>query len=91
MTEENGTVARVINRPNCYWCNLLAENAKVNGQPVFAVRKAMYDFRTKNGQWAFGCQTHYEAHRMHADLGLGKGQRLLTVSGLGESDPVGQT
>jgi hypothetical protein len=88
---ENGTIARVVQLPDCTFCKLLTDNAKVNGSPVFAVRKAKYDFRTTNGQWAFGCQLHFEMHRLHSELGLGKGQMLLTVSGIGESDPAGQT
>lgn len=39
--------------------------------------EAQYDFRTQFSSWAYGCQRHYEQHRMHPELGTGKGQRLV--------------
>jgi hypothetical protein len=40
--------------------------------------KAEYDFRTMGGSWAFGCKNHYEQYRMYNELGMGKGQRLIS-------------
>lgn len=41
------------------------------------VRKARYDFRTRQGSWANGCREHYNQYRLHTELGVGKAQRLL--------------
>lgn len=43
----------------------------------FCGRPALYDFRTRNGQWAYGCQFHYSIYSMFLTLGTGKGQRLI--------------
>lgn len=62
---ENGTVAFVSELPSCDFHP---------GED----HKARYDFRTTDGRWGNGCEAAYEANRMHPDLGLGKGQRLVT-------------
>lgn len=41
---------------------------------------AEYDFRTLFGPWANGCEEHYLMHRLHDDLGTGKGQKLVVAS-----------
>lgn len=33
-----------------------------------------YDFRTKEGYWAHGCEYHWMANRASKDLGVGNGQ-----------------
>lgn len=58
---ENGTVAYVAALPKCNFC----EN------------EALYDYKTKTGPWAYGCQQHYEWTRLYSKLGLGKGQKLV--------------
>lgn len=47
--------------PNCNFCS----------------EKAKYDFKTKMGPWAYGCQGHFEEYRAYKLLGLGKGQELI--------------
>jgi len=37
-----------------------------------------YDFATKFGPWANGCQDHYDLYKAHPDLGIGKGQLWVT-------------
>lgn len=57
-------VARVVRLPNCDFGD---------GE------QARYDFKTKGGAWAYGCQTHYEKYRFYPKLGTGKGQRLVLI------------
>jgi hypothetical protein len=38
---------------------------------------AQYDFKTRRGDWAYGCRECFMANRMYEELGLGKGQRLV--------------
>lgn len=40
---------------------------------------ARYDFKTKGGPWANGCERHYRAYRAFRELGTGKGQRLVVA------------
>ncbi len=49
-------------------------------QCQFCEEVARYDFRTKSGQWAYGCDKHYLLHRMHENLGIGQGQLLIRES-----------
>jgi hypothetical protein len=42
----------------------------------FCSKPARFDFKTKMGPWANGCDEHYLQHRAFADLGTGKGQEL---------------
>jgi hypothetical protein len=56
-----GTTATLSVLPRCWWCP----------------NTAAYDFRTKQGPWAYGCIDHYQEHRMHGELGVGRGQLLL--------------
>jgi hypothetical protein len=60
---KNGTVAYVDNKPKCQFTHSV---------PV----QAEYDFRTKSGQWAYGCELHWQMLRLHINLGVGKGQKL---------------
>ncbi len=39
-------------------------------------KKAEYDFKTKTGPWANGCEAHWIANRFYQELGTGKGQKL---------------
>ena len=66
---DNGTVAFVSELPNCDFGH---------SDTPGGVVKARYDFRTTDGRWANGCAEHYDSHRLHETLGLGKGQRLVT-------------
>lgn len=58
---QDGTVAYVTKLPDCDFC----------------VQLAQYDFKTISAAWANGCETHYEVYRMHRELGVGKGQKLV--------------
>jgi hypothetical protein len=44
----------------------------------FCEQPGPYDFPTRMGPWANACQKHWEAYRIHADLGTGKGQMWIT-------------
>jgi hypothetical protein len=55
----------VSNLPACDFC------------PAGRGSAARYDFRTRDGRWANGCERHHIQHRMHPTLGTGKGQRLV--------------
>lgn len=61
---KSGTLAYVSVVPECDFCG-------TNHQ------EALYDFKTKMGPWAFGCEAHYVANRAHPELGIGKGQKLV--------------
>lgn len=43
----------------------------------FCPGEAHYDFRTRFGPWAYGCEQHYLDNRAHDELGVGHGQRLI--------------
>lgn len=43
----------------------------------FCQQPAHYDFKTANGQWAFGCDLHYDQYRAFPSLGVGKGSELV--------------
>ena len=58
------TKAEVRNIPNCDFCT---QSAKYDAQT------------TMNKMWAFMCETHYTEYRAHTELGLGKGQLLVSV------------
>lgn len=66
---KNGTIAFVREIPKCdfkQWdgCELDAE----------------YDFAVKFGSWAFGCEAHWKKYRLHEELGIGSGQKLVLRS-----------
>jgi transposase-like protein len=67
MPERTGTHVRVLHLPNCYFC----------GAEEGVKRPARYDFRTRQGPWANGCQRHFEREAATRVLGEGDGQRLL--------------
>lgn len=67
----NGTEVEVAVIPDCDICKHYVR------RPAAEVNKAAYDLRTKNGQWGYVCEEHRKDHAMHADLGTGKGQRLI--------------
>lgn len=60
----SGTEVEVAFLPMCDFCDVRSTPAE-------------YDFRTLFGSWANGCEEHYLAYRMHKELGVGKGQRLV--------------
>lgn len=66
-----GKSVRVEHRPDCDIC------VQSGYSPP---RKARYDFRTRQGQWANGCTEHYRLHRASDILGVGRGQMLLEPS-----------
>lgn len=58
---KNGTVAYTNRLPACNFHDACT---------------AEYDFKTKMGPWANGCQEAWEDNRMFEELGIGKGQKL---------------
>lgn len=62
---ENGTIAFVNKLPLCDFC----KDKGIN-------RPAEYDFKTRLGPWANGCEVHYRRYQLHTELGIGKGQKL---------------
>ena len=69
---KNGTVAYVTNLPDCDFASMDSDGDQR------CQNTARYDFRTSGGPWANGCEEHYKMYRIHSELGLGKGQRLIT-------------
>jgi hypothetical protein len=61
------TYARVQRLPDCDFCKH-EEGTR---------RPARYDFRTKRGAWANGCERHFKEQAATTVLGEGDGQRLL--------------
>ena len=55
------TAAWVGQQPKCDTCGAPAE----------------YDYRMRQGCWAYGCRACWRANRMYPDLGTGKGQYLV--------------
>lgn len=51
-------------------CNFCAMSGKVEPGP--------YDFKTKMGPWANGCEAHWLEHRAFESLGTGVGQLWIT-------------
>lgn len=39
--------------------------------------RALYDYKTRAGSWAYGCSEHYGIHRFFLSLGEGMGQLLV--------------
>jgi hypothetical protein len=66
---ENGTVAIVAVIPQC---DIHRYDKKQMGVP------AKYDAKTKKGPWANMCDECFKEEAMYPDLGVGKGQRLVT-------------
>lgn len=65
---KNGTIAYIRILPPCNFPHPMVE-----GQEIV---KAEYDFKTKVGPWAYGCEEHYIDNRFYDELGIGKGQKL---------------
>ena len=57
-----GFVVVVPEIPQCNFC----------GEP------GRYDFATRMGPWAHGCEVHWRKHRANTTLGVGKGQMWIT-------------
>ena len=55
------TEVKMATIPNCDFCDMEAE----------------YDFKTRNGPWAYGCRIHWVKWRFFPNLGTGKGQKLV--------------
>ena len=62
------TVVEMTAVPNCDYCS-----------DEQTVRTAEYDAQAYGGFWAYMCKYHYLLNAKHAELGLGKGQRLVAV------------
>jgi hypothetical protein len=60
------TVVEMTIIPNCDYCD-----------DEHTVTSAEYDARTYGGFWAYMCKLHYLLNAKDAELGLGKGQRLV--------------
>jgi hypothetical protein len=58
--------AKVARIPSCNFCS-------EDGLTV----PAQYDFKTKQGPWAYGCADCWEEYRAYPHLGMGKGQKLV--------------
>lgn len=56
-----GTTVFVRELPRCDFCG----------------KDAAYDFNTKMGPWANGCNTCYKKYRRYPELGTGKAQKLV--------------
>lgn len=61
------TEVKMTTLPDCDFCKVSRRR----------VEKAEYDFKTNRGPWAYGCEVHYQLNRLYADLGTGKGQKLV--------------
>lgn len=59
-----GTHAKVDKLPKCNFCD----------------RDALYDFKTQQGPWAYGCRADYETYRLYLNLGTGMGQKLVLIA-----------
>lgn len=64
----NGTEAVVARIPDC---DIHKYDKGVVGVP------AVYDAKTIRGPWAYMCQTCWVSEAAYAELGTGKGQRLV--------------
>jgi len=62
---EKGKVVVVGSIPECNFCQ--------DGTP------GMYDFATRMGPWANGCEKHWKQFRANTNLGTGMGQLWITV------------
>ena len=60
-----GEVVAVERIPDCNFCE--------DGTP------GPYDFATKYGPWANGCERHWRQHRAASTLGVGKGQLWVVL------------
>lgn len=63
------TEARVAVIPKCDFCRHPSGGRKEV--------PAQYDFKTRGGAWAYGCEEHWKKYRFYPDLGTGKGQKLV--------------
>lgn len=73
---KNGTVAFMLVIPKC---DFNPENKTPEHDDCKA--DAEYDFLTKMGWWAYGCEAHWKKYRNYEDLGIGKGQKLELRNG----------
>lgn len=46
----------------------------------------IYDFATRMGPWANGCEAHWKLYRASAELGVGTGQLWITDDQIDYSD-----
>jgi hypothetical protein len=68
MKPEQGKVVVVSSIPDCYFC--WEQSKKHVPGP--------YDFATRLGPWANGCEYHWRLLRAAPDLGVGAGQLWIT-------------
>lgn len=66
-TPKRDEVVVVPEIPDCYFCGV--EGKRVPGP---------YDFATRMGAWANGCEKHYHSYRAASGLGVGKAQLWIT-------------
>ena len=71
-----GRIVTVRELPRCDFC-------AIEGTDV----AAEYDFRTKHGPWANGCERHWRVNRASSQLGTGHGQ-LLAIEVPMTADPT---
>jgi hypothetical protein len=67
MEAKKGEVCVVSSIPNCDFCN--QEGTKTPGP---------YDFKTRFGPWAHGCEDHWKLYRAFDSLGVGQAQIWIT-------------
>lgn len=63
-TPEKGKIIVVVSIPACNFCE--------DGTP------GPYDFATRFGPWASGCEDHWKLYRASEHLGVGTGQLWIT-------------
>jgi hypothetical protein len=68
---KNATIAFVLSIPKCDF-NKAANTPEHDDCEA----DAQYDFLTKFGSWAYGCEAHWKKYRQHDELGIGSGQKL---------------
>jgi len=54
----------------------------------FCKNFALFDAKTKAGQWAWMCKDCYPEKRYYSTLGLGKGQKIHYIINPKEGDPL---
>lgn len=71
---EEGIVCLVDFIPECDYCKTLRKLNKHH-----EIQPGPFDFASKQGPWAHGCEEHWRMFRAAPDLGVGKGQFWITA------------
>lgn len=70
MESDELTEARVHALPECNFKDIDPDDCRGDER---------FDFKTTDGPWAYGCNAHYEKHRLYQKLGTGMGQKLVAT------------